>query len=42
MIPQAYDYIWAHGLMSEEDYPYLGTDRNECKFDTSKVVTKFD
>jgi len=37
-INKAYDYAVAHGVMSEQDYPYQALDRNVCNYDASKVV----
>lgn len=35
----AFEYILkSGGVMREEDYPYSGTDRGNCKFDKAKIA----
>ncbi|PIA55929.1 hypothetical protein AQUCO_00700326v1 [Aquilegia coerulea] len=39
LMTTAYEYaLKAGGLEREEDYPYTGTDRGQCKFDKSKIA----
>ena len=32
----AYQYLYTHKIMTEEDYPYLGKDEDTCQYDESK------
>ena len=32
----AYQYLYTHKIMTEEDYPYLGVDQDTCSYDESK------
>ncbi|XP_068646124.1 cysteine protease RD19A-like [Aristolochia californica] len=39
LMTTAFEYtLKAGGLMREEDYPYTGTDRGQCKFDKTKIA----
>ncbi|XP_050367304.1 ervatamin-B-like [Argentina anserina] len=39
-IDAAYDYIWDHGLASEQDYPYFGSKGNCDTTKANKTVTR--
>ncbi|XP_028765663.1 probable cysteine protease RD19B [Neltuma alba] len=39
LMNNAFEYILkAGGVMREDDYPYIGTDRGACKFDETKIA----
>ncbi|XP_028792377.1 probable cysteine protease RD19B [Neltuma alba] len=39
LMNSAFEYILkAGGVMREDDYPYIGTDRGACKFDKTKIA----
>lgn len=39
LMNSAFEYILkSGGVMREEDYPYSGTDRGNCKFDKAKIA----